>query len=493
VSAELPATQMLIDGQWVDSIEGEWIAVENPAIKQAFARVPRARAEDVNRAVTAAKKAFRAWSRMAAGDRGKLLFRIADAMEADKEQLARFISTENGNALRTQSRGEAAMAVEVFRYVAGLSREIKGNTMTLNPDNLDYTRREPYGVVGAIVPWNAPLLLAALKIAPALMTGNTLVLKASEEAPLAVLHMASLCAQHLPDGVLNVLTGYGAECGAALAEHPDVPKISFTGSTAVGRSILAAASSRIAAVSLELGGKSAQIVFPDVDHGFVADGVITAMRFSRQGQSCTAGSRLFVHESIADRFLDTLTGKLKAMRVGDPLDEQTDSGSLVNAKQFSRVCDYVGEAIERKPDALLMGGLPPSSGPLSQGYFFQPTVFFNLPEDVRMTREEVFGPVLSVSTWKTEDEVIERANASQYGLAAFVWSRAGAPALRVAHSLDVGWVMVNQGGGQALGHSYGGMKQSGAGREFSLEGILESYTDVKQVSVSLGDHGFPRL
>jgi betaine-aldehyde dehydrogenase len=225
----------------------------------------------------------------------------------------------------------------------------------------------------------------------------------------------------------------------------------------------------------------------------VADGVITAMRFSRQGQSCTAGSRLFVHESAADTFMATLTGKLKALRVGDPLDEQTDSGSLVNAKQFRRVCDYVGEAIERKPDALILGGLPPASGPLSQGYFFEPTVFFNLPDDVRMTHEEVFGPVLSVSTWKTEDEVIERANASQYGLAAFVWSRAGAPALRVAHALQVGWVMVNQGGGQALGHSYGGMKQSGAGREFSLEGILDSYTDTKQVSVSLGDHGFPRL
>jgi betaine-aldehyde dehydrogenase len=489
----LPATQMLIDGQWVDSVEGEWIAVENPAHKQTFARVPRARTEDVNRAVAAAGKAFRSWSKMAAGERGKLLFRIADAIEQDKEQLARFISTENGNALRTQSRGEAGMAAEVFRYVAGLSREIKGSTMYLNPDNLDYTRREPYGVVGAIVPWNAPLLLAALKIAPALMTGNTLVLKASEEAPLAVLHMSRLCAQHLPDGVLNVLTGYGTECGAALAEHPDVPKISFTGSTAVGRSILAAASSRIAAVSLELGGKSAQIVFPDVDQGFVADGVITAMRFSRQGQSCTAGSRLFVHESVADAFLSTLTGKLKAMRVGDPLDEQTDSGSLVNAKQFKRVCEYVGEAIERKPDALVMGGLPPSSGPLSQGYFFEPTVFFNLPDDVRMTREEVFGPVLSVSTWKTEDEVIERANASQYGLAAFVWSRAGASALRVAHALQVGWVMVNQGGGQALGHSYGGKKQSGAGREFSLEGILDSYTDTKQVSVSLGDHGIARL
>lgn len=484
--------KMLIDGKWIDSADGDCIDIENPGNKTVFARVPRARAADVDLAVAAAKRAFRRWSRTAAGDRGRMLYAIADELERRQEDLARLISSENGNALRTQSRGEAAQVPEIFRYVAGLSREIKGKTVYLNPDNLDYTRREPYGVVGAIIPWNAPLLLAALKIAPALMTGNTLVLKASEEAPLAVFEMSRICNEALPAGVLNVLTGYGAECGAALVEHQDVPKISFTGSTAVGRSILAAASGRIAAVSLELGGKSAQIVFPDVDEDFVTDGVITAMRFSRQGQSCTAGSRLFLHESIADSFLARLTDKLKRMRVGDPMDESTDAGALVNERQFRRVSTYVSEAIERKPDALLMGGLPPTDGPLSRGYFFEPTVFLNLPDDTRMTQEEVFGPVLSVSTWRTEDEVVERANASKYGLAAFIWSKAGAPAIRVAHALEVGWVMINQGGGQAIGHSYGGVKQSGAGREFSLEGILESYTDVKQVSVNLGEHGVSR-
>jgi betaine-aldehyde dehydrogenase len=484
--------KMLIDGKWVDSCEGDWINVENPANKTVFAKVPRARAADVDLAVAAAKRAFRGWSRMAAGERGRMLYAIADELEKRKEEIARLISRENGNALRTQSRGEAGQAPEIFRYVAGLCREIKGNSMYVNPDNLDYTRREPYGVVGAIVPWNAPVALAALKIAPALMTGNTLVLKASEEAPLAVLELSRICNEVLPPGVLNVLTGYGVECGAPLAEHRDVPKISFTGSTAVGRSILAAASSRIAAVSLELGGKSPQIVFPDVEQDFTTDGVITAMRFSRQSQSCTAGSRLFVHESIADEFLAQLTDKLKRMRIGDPLDEKTDAGTLVNEKQFKRVSSYVREAIERKPEALLMGGLPPTSGPLSQGYFFEPTVFLNLPDDARMTHEEVFGPVLSVSTWRDEEEVVQRANASQYGLAAFIWSRAGAPAIRVAHALEVGWVLINQGGGQAIGHSYGGVKQSGSGREFSLEGILESYTDIKQVSVSLGDHGFAR-
>jgi acyl-CoA reductase-like NAD-dependent aldehyde dehydrogenase len=479
---------MLINGQWVNSIDDEWINVENPSTKTIFAKVPRAKAKDVDLAVTAAKQASHSWKRSSAIERGKALFAIADGLEANKEKIACLISTENGNALRTQSRGEAAITVDIFRYVAGLARELKGKTVYLNPENLDYTRREPYGVVGAIVPWNAPLMLAALKIAPAIMTGNTMVLKASEEAPLAVLEMARICAEFLPPGVLNVLTGYGAECGAPIAEHPDIPKISFTGSTAVGKSILAAASQRIASVSLELGGKSAQIILPDVDHNFTADGVITAMRFTRQGQSCTAGSRLFLHESIADSFLATLTDKLKKLRVGDPLSEQTDTGALVNAKQFNRVSSYVQEAMETHPNSLILGGLPPTSGPLSNGYFFEPTVFFNLPDASRLATEEVFGPVLSVSTWRDEAEVIERANQLQYGLAAFVWGKAGAPAIRLAHALEAGWILVNQGGGQQLGQSYGGMKQSGSGREFSLEGMIESYTEIKQVSIHLRDH-----
>ncbi|MDO8695224.1 MAG: aldehyde dehydrogenase family protein [Sheuella sp.] len=439
MSIAITTYQMLIDGKWVNSCEDDWISVENPANKTVFARVPRAKAADVDLAVAAAKRAFKLWSKTAAAERGRILYQITDAIEKNKEKLARLISNENGNALRTQSRGEAALTVEVFRYVAGLSREIKGKTTYLSSENLDYTRREPYGVVGAIVPWNAPLLLSALKIAPALMTGNTIVLKVSEEAPLAVLELARICSEFLPAGTLNVLSGTGLECGAALVEHPDVPKISFTGSTAVGKSILAAASKRVAAVTLELGGKSAQIVFPDVD-----------------------------------------------------IDYTTDAGTVVNARQFERVSTYIQEAIACKPEALILGGMPPKSGPLSQGYFFEPTVFLNLPEEARLTREEVFGPVLSVSTWTNEDEVIERANNSNYGLAAFIWSRAGAPAIRVAHALEAGWVLVNQGGGQQLGQSYGGVKQSGAGREFSLEGILESYTDIKQISVNLGDHGYTR-
>ena len=493
MSESIKTYQMVINGKWVNSCDDDWINVENPANKTIFARVPRGKAADVNIAVDAAKKAFKTWSQTSAPDRAKMLHAVADGLEKIKEHLAQTISTENGNALRTQSRGEANATVDIVRYVAGLAREIKGRTNYLSAGTLDYTRREPYGVVGAIVPWNAPLMLAALKIIPAVMTGNTIVLKASEEAPLAVLELARVCNEHLPPGVVNVITGSGIECGAPLVEHKHVPKISFTGSTAVGKSILAAASSRVAAVTLELGGKSAQVVFPDVDLDYTAESVITAMRFTRQGQSCTAGSRLFVHESIADQFLDKLVGKLKNIKVGNPLDEATDAGSLVNAKQFMRVTNYIHEAMESKKGSLLLGGLPPETGPLSQGYFVQPTVFLNLPPEVRMTHEEVFGPVLSVSTWKHESEVIERANDTDYGLAAFIWSRAGAPAIRMAHALEAGWIQINQGGGQQLGQSYGGFKQSGIGREFSIEGMLDSFTDTKQISVNLGDAGFPSL
>jgi len=490
MNSTIQTYQMIINGQFVDSVSGRWIDVENPANKTVFARVPRANKEDVDLAVNAAQAAFKKWCLVAAAERGRLLHQVADALESKIDLMAKTISQENGNALRTQSRGEARLTVDFVRYVAGLCREIKGSSVYLSSENLDYTRREPFGVVGAIVPWNAPLLLAALKVAPAVMTGNTIVLKSSEEAPLAVHILMQTFNDCLPAGVVNLVTGNGLECGAPLVEHPMVPKVSFTGSTAVGRSILSAAGNRVAAVTLELGGKSAQIVMPDVNVEHTVTGVISAMRFSRQGQSCTAGSRLFVHASIAKEFVDALVKQLKNLKVGDPADESTDAGTVVNKKQFDRVCAFIQEAIEKSPESLVLGGLPPDSGPLSKGYFFQPTVFFNLPPDVRLTREEVFGPVLSVVTWTHEAEVLDLANDSEYGLAAFIWSRAGAPAIRMAHAIRAGWVMINQGTGQQIGHSYGGMKQSGLGREFSLEGILASYTDVKQISYNLGDHGY---
>src|SRR6516162_464802 len=362
--AVLRKARMLIGGRWVDSASGKVLEVEDPAHRRPIAEVPRGDAEDVARAVPAAADAFPAWSRTIPRERGRLLARIADALETRVEELARTIALETGNALRTQARPEAKTTVDIIRYFGGLGSELKGETIPFGEHVLSYTRREPLGVVGAIIPWNAPVLLAALKIAPALCAGNTLVLKAAEDAPLGVLMMAGICQGFLPAGVLNVLTGLGEECGGPLAQHPLVRKLSFTGSTEVGKIIMRAAAERIVPVSLELGGKSPSIVYPDANEDWVIDGIIAAMRFTRQSQSCTAGSRLFLHADIFDSFLDRLRAKTQALKLGDPLDEATDIGAIINEKQFTKVCGYVEEGMRQPGSNLLFGGLPPKSGPL---------------------------------------------------------------------------------------------------------------------------------
>jgi betaine-aldehyde dehydrogenase len=297
--------------------------------------------------------------------------------------------------------------------------------------------------------------------------------------------MAQLCAEHLPAGVVNVLTGYGEEAGAALFRHALVRKISFTGSTEVGKLAMQAAAERIVPVSLELGGKSPCIVFPDAAEDAVVDGVISAMRFTRQGQSCTAGSRLFLHKAIFDDFLQRLTAKLEKLRIGDPLDEATDMGTIINRKQFERVCGYIADGLAQRSARLLTGGLPPKEGPLAQGFFVQPTVFAGVKNEWRLAREEIFGPVLAAIEWEDEEDAIRMANDSHYGLAAYVWTHDIGKGLRTAHAIESGWIQVNQGLGQSPGHSYGGFKASGIGREFSLEGMLESFTQRKSVTVNL--------
>src|SRR4029434_8313200 len=308
---------MLIGGKWVDSASGKVLEVEDPAHRRPIAEVPRGGAEDVARAVQAAADTFPAWSRTLPRERGRLLARIADALEARVEEMARTIALETGNALRTQARPEAKTTIDIIRYFGGLGSELKGETIPLGEHVLSYTRREPLGVVGAIIPWNAPVMLGALKIAPALCAGNVMVMKAAEDAPLGVLLMAEICQEFLPPGVLNVLTGYGEECGGPLLNHPGIRKLSFTGSTEGGKSVWRAAAERIVPVSLELGGKSPSIVYPDCDEDWAVDGIIAAMRFTRQSQSCTAGSRMFLHEDIFDSFLSKLEKKTTALKIGD--------------------------------------------------------------------------------------------------------------------------------------------------------------------------------
>ena len=476
---------MLIGGQWVDSASGARLTVENPAKKTAVAEVPRGNAADVDRAVASATKAYAEWRKVPPRERGKVLLKIAEALQARTEEMARTIALETGNALRTQARGEANITADIFRYFGGLASELKGETIPLGENVLSYTRREPLGVVGAIIPWNAPVLLAALKIAPALSAGNTMVMKAAEDAPIGVLLLAEICQHFLPPGVLNLLTGFGEEVGGPLINHPGIRKLSFTGSTEVGKIVMRAAAERIVPVSLELGGKSPSIVYPDAGEDWAVDGIIAAMRFTRQSQSCTAGSRLFLHEDIFDSFLAKLEQKTTSLKIGDPLDEKTDIGTIINDKQFTKVCKYVDEGLKRSDAKLVFGGLPPRSGPLSEGYFAIPTVFADRSNDWRLAREEIFGPVLVAIRWSDEAEVIRMANDSHYGLAAYVWTHDIGTGLRTAHAVESGWVQVNQGLGQVPGMSYGGYKQSGIGREFSLEGMLDSFTQRKNVTVNL--------
>ena len=476
--------QMLIGGRWQDAAEGGTIEVENPANRTTIGAVPRGTARDVDLAVEAAGKAFEKWRRVPPKERAERLFAIADALSEVTEEIARTTATENGNALRTQARPEAGQAVDFFRYFGGVTSEMKGETVPLGPGLLNYTVREPIGVVGGIVPWNAPIQLSSSKIAMALATGNTIVLKAAEDAPLSVLRMAEVIHEHVPEGVVNVITGYGEECGAPLVRHPAVGKVSFTGSTEVGKDVYAACADRIAHVSLELGGKNPTIVFPDADEDGVAAGVISGMRFTRQGQSCTAGSRLFLHESIYESFLDRLARQLSELRVGDPVDEETDMGAIVNRTQFDRVCGFISEGLEAGGKTVV-GGLPPTEGPLSAGYFVTPTVFTDLDERFRLVKEEVFGPVLAVIPWSDEADAVRMANDSRYGLAAYVWTHDLKAALRTAHALEAGWVQVNRGGGQLPGMTYGGFKESGIGREFSFEAALDGFTQRKTVTVGL--------
>jgi betaine-aldehyde dehydrogenase len=477
--------KMIINGDYVNSVSNQKIGIECPANKKLFATVPRGIKEDVDIAVKSSLIAFQSWSKVNPKERGKILLDIANDIDDQKEEIAKIIAKETGNAIRTQARPEINLVVDIFRYFGGLSSELKGETIPLGEHVLSYTRREPLGVVGAIIPWNAPVMLAACKIAPALCTGNTLVMKAAEDAPLAVLKVAEICQKHIPPGVFNLITGTGSECGEPLAYHPDISKLSFTGSTAVGKLIMRAAAERVLPVSLELGGKSPSIVYPDVNEDWTVDGIIAAMRFTRQSQSCTAGSRLFLHKRIFDSFIEQLANKLDKLIIGDPLDDKTDMGTIINNKQYTKVCDYIKDGLDNKETEIICGGLPPKEGPLSEGYFTIPTIFRNKSNEWRLAKEEIFGPVLVAIPWEDENEVIKMANQSHYGLAAYVWTRDITRGINAAHAIESGWVQVNQGLGQVPGHSYGGYKQSGLGREFSLEGMLDGFTQRKNISINL--------
>ena len=486
----VPERPMLIGGEWVAGVDGIWTDVISPGRRgTVLARVPEGSAEDADRAVRAARGAFPAWQALHFKDRQRIILQIADALEARAEELALLTAADTGNALRTQARPESQTLVSLFRYFGGVAGEFKGTVLPAGDDQLQYTRREPLGVVAGILPWNSPLMIAGMKTPAALAAGNTLVLKTAEDAPLTILLMAQIASEFLPPGVLNVITGRGSVVGEALLAHPGVNKVSFTGSTGIGRHIAQTAGERLAHVSLELGGKSPNIVFPDAatpeSINATAAGVLLAMRFTRQGQSCTAGSRLFVHADVYDDFMSALVAKVSALKVGDPLDEASDMGSIISAKQFESVLGYIRDGKSQPGvDVALDGTALDFSG--LDGFYTGPTILGAVGNDWRIAQEEIFGPVLVAIPWRDRDEVIRMANDSHYGLAAYIWSNNLTDALDTAHRIESGWVQVNQGGAQVIGQSYGGYKASGIGREFSIEGAVESFTQIKQINVKLG-------
>jgi aldehyde dehydrogenase (NAD+) len=486
----VPSYPMWINGEQVEAANSEWRDVFDPAHRDMLiARVPAAQGTEVDRAVAAARAAFPAWRALHFTARQRALSAIADELEERSEEFARLTALDTGNALRTQARPEAQSMVSLFRYFSGVAGEAKGNTLPAGEDQLQYTRLEPLGVVACILPWNSPLMIAAFKIPAALAAGNTVIVKAADDAPLTILLLAEVCNKHLPAGVVNALTGRGSVIGEALANHPGVDKVSFTGSTEVGRHVAGLASSRLAHLSLELGGKNPSIVFPDAVNDDLIDGLLAASRFTRQGQSCTAGSRLFLHQDIYDDVLGALVDRLGALKVGDPLDEATDMGAVINRKQHAQITAYLDEGRSTAGMSAVLGGAPPAEGPLTEGFYHVPTVFAGARNEFKLAQEEIFGPVLVAIPWRDTDDVVRMANDSHFGLAAYVWSSNLDNALNTAHRLEAGWVQVNQGGGQVVGQSYGGYKQSGFGREASLEGMLAGFTQTKQINVKLRQAG----
>jgi phenylacetaldehyde dehydrogenase len=474
-----------IDGKWHWPESGDKLTVDNPSRREVICEIGRGTATEIDLAVAAAEKARHAWAARPASERGAMLTELGNRLSAHAEGVARILAAESGNAIRTQSRGEAAGAAGVLKYYGGVAVEQKGETLPLGPGIFSYATREPLGIVGSIIPWNSPLQLGAVKISMALATGNCLVLKPAEDAPLAVLRLVELAADIFPPGVFNVVTGLGEEAGAALANHPGISKVSFTGSSEVGKLVAHSTADRIANVTLELGGKSPCIIFPDactperIDA--TAQGVVNAMRFARQGQSCTAGSRLFVHKSVWDDLMPRVAEKAAAMKVGDALDEASDIGAVVNAERYGEICAYVAEA-EARGAVFLTGETPRET---DTGFHPIPTILTGLDNSWRIAREEVFGPVLVAIPWEDEAEMVAQANDTHYGLAAFIFTHDMSTIIRMTRAVEAGWVQVNQGGGQIPGMSYGGIKQSGMGSEYSIEGALEAYTFRKCVTVAI--------
>src|SRR5882757_796098 len=479
------APKMLIDGKWVDAISGETFPVEDPSTEEVITHVPAGNKLDVDRAVEAARRALESgpWGRLSPADRSKFIWRLGDLLEKHVDEFAEIESLDNGKPVANARRDDVPGAASMFHYMAGWPQRLSGETLPVSSpgDWHAYTLREPVGVVGQIIPWNFPLGMLAWKVAPALAAGCTIVLKPAEQTPLSALRFGELVQEAgIPDGVVNIVTGYGETAGAALAEHPDVDKVAFTGSTEVGKLIVSAAAGNLKRVSLELGGKSPAIVFPDANLDQAIAGTASAI-FYNQGQCCTAGSRLFAHKSIYDKIVDGVTREAAKLKVGHGLDPSVNLGPLVSREQHNRVTGFL-EAGRQEGAEVVTGGKVMGH----QGYFVEPTVLAQTNRSMKVLREEIFGPVVCVQSFDDADldAVAKFANDTEYGLSSSVWTTNLKAAHMMARKIRAGTVCINAHNYGDPAWPFGGYKQSGWGREMGKE-VMEHYTETKAVAARL--------
>jgi phenylacetaldehyde dehydrogenase len=475
--------KMLINGKWVESASGKTFPTYNPATGEVLARVASGEHEDIDRAVKAARAAFEKgpWRKMSPSERGKAIWRLGDLLEKNLEEFAEIEMLDNGKPLKIARIADVPLAIDLFRYMAGWATKIEGNTIPFSKPGRyhAYTLREPLGVVGQIIPWNFPLLMAAWKLGPALAAGCCVVLKPAEQTPLSCLRLGELIQEAgIPDGVVNIVPGYGETAGAALAAHPDVDKIAFTGSTEVGKLIVQAATGNLKKVSLELGGKSPNVVFADGDVDQAIAGASMAIFFNH-GQCCCAGSRLYVENKIFDKVVEGVSEEAKKIKVGPGWEESSDMGPLVSEEQLKRVCGYLESGFAEGAKATVGGQ---RNG--DKGYFVNPTVLINTTEKMKVVKEEIFGPVVTAIPFSDASEVVQKANDNIYGLAAGIWTRDLSKAHKVASQLRAGTVWVNCYNVFDAALPFGGYKQSGWGREMGHD-VLEMYTETKAVCMGL--------